>query len=99
MRVLSFPEHLKNGDFVLACPHFKVDESGVVALPSACYWGSGGKAKNDKGETVTVAARVWCNKCANVLESSIEYRRVRFFGGKLNVGWWAFDPQAKKAAG
>lgn len=78
----SYPDSLKDGQFVAVCPHLSNSDFGL--------WGNGGSAVDENGLKAVFHASVWCAACA-VSEAPIEFRRSKFYGGRLNFGWWEFS--------
>jgi len=86
----EFPKDLKSGDFVAVCPHFATEREMII-MSQHPYWGKGGAAKNDKGELAIFNATLTCQACSKLPNNDIAFRRTRFFGGRLNTGWWVYQ--------
>ena len=96
LRLTNYPEALRDGNFVAVCSHLKDNWA-------AC-WGDGGVAKNASDEALAPAGvhvpqtaffhfSAMCGACASKVDrSEIEFRRVKFYNGALNFGWWEFQP-------
>lgn len=85
IKLLDYPESLKPGDFVAVCPHLDAGSVGG-------NWAPGGQATNSERGTSFFNFRVLCGRCVG--SESVEFRRAKFYDGKLNFGWWRFEPSA-----
>ena len=86
----NYPKELKTGQFVAVCTHLPCSGNE--------HWLEGGKALEIDPEANNNAAyfsySVVCGQCVELDRFTIEFRRAKFYNGKLNFGWWQFETKA-----
>jgi hypothetical protein len=84
---MTFPDTLKEGNFVAVCPHIDIEKDEVP------HWGPGGDGISEDGKRETIFhLSAMCDECKAAIDRPIECFRAKFFGGKLHFGFWEFVP-------